>query len=841
MTRRAESPEASHHRFCEARLLALMRRALVVLALLAVGCVAGTATDSSEPPPIPATATADDLLVVDCLLPGQIRKLGGQITYVTPRRPVKTSALDCEIRGGEYVAYDRANYATALSVWLPAAEEGDAHAQNFVGEIFERGLGRAPEYDVAAGWYLRAAKQDFAPAQINLGQLHERGLGVEMSAEEALVWYRRAAGLEDAEWELAPAPGPELAALRQQLEHSTQEAEQLRGELTRVRRDLSHARQQRAEREADAASAREALAAKQREIAEERRRMAFEAERIQAAAAGVEQRRTQAASSGPDPAEVEARAAALLERESELARRADALSKGEAELARQIEQLERSQARTESSQSVLETARADLAERQSELQAESVRLEREQSDAARERGEIDALQLTREALDDYAASLASRESALGQRSRDVEARARDLAAAESALREKREGIARMGAEIEQLRREAEAQREQLAELARSQPVVVAGPAIQMLDPLIVAARDTASRGSVTHRVRTAAGVSERTIVGRIDAPAGLLSLTINDLTTPSDEQGMFTRNLPIVQEGTRVEIVAVDRQGSRADLRLTLLPEDPATATAETSEEPASAVPAGIEFGRYFALVIGNDDYPNLTKLMTAVADAKAVSEVLEQRYGFEVTQLLDATRYEILSALNRLTSRLTKEDNLLVYYAGHGELDRVNQVGHWLPVDAEPDNPANWLSTRSLTDELNRMKAKHVLVVADSCYSGALTRVGVTQLRTGETASERLGWIRAQLGLRVRMAMTSGGLEPVIDFGGGGNSVFARYFIDVLRANDGVLDGMSLYQAIAAKVVEAARKHDFDQVPEYAPIRYGHHENGHFLFVPRV
>ena len=82
------------------------------------------------------------LLIVDCLLPGQVRKLGGQMTYLSPRRPVKTTAVDCEVRGGEYVAYDRANYATSLAVWMPQAEGGDPQAQVYVGEIFEKGLGR---------------------------------------------------------------------------------------------------------------------------------------------------------------------------------------------------------------------------------------------------------------------------------------------------------------------------------------------------------------------------------------------------------------------------------------------------------------------------------------------------------------------------------------------------------------------------------------------------------------------------------------------------------------------------------------------------------------------------
>ena len=52
--------------------------------------------------------SADPFDVVDCLLPGQIRQLGTQVTYVTARRPIRTTAEDCAIRGGEYVALDRA-------------------------------------------------------------------------------------------------------------------------------------------------------------------------------------------------------------------------------------------------------------------------------------------------------------------------------------------------------------------------------------------------------------------------------------------------------------------------------------------------------------------------------------------------------------------------------------------------------------------------------------------------------------------------------------------------------------------------------------------------------------
>src|SRR5262245_65202737 len=86
---------------------------LATFLLVLSGCAAST--PSVETPEQRAVAPgtsmpgrAEELFVVDCLLPGQVRKLG-RMTFLTPRRPIKTTAQDCEIRGGEYVAYDRAD------------------------------------------------------------------------------------------------------------------------------------------------------------------------------------------------------------------------------------------------------------------------------------------------------------------------------------------------------------------------------------------------------------------------------------------------------------------------------------------------------------------------------------------------------------------------------------------------------------------------------------------------------------------------------------------------------------------------------------------------------------
>lgn len=238
-----------------------------------------------------------------------------------------------------------------------------------------------------------------------------------------------------------------------------------------------------------------------------------------------------------------------------------------------------------------------------------------------------------------------------------------------------------------------------------------------------------------------------------------------------------------------------------------------------------------LDFGTYRALIIGNNDYQHLADLKTAKGDAVAVAKILRTRYGFETELLLNATRADILNALADLRATITVRDNLLVYYAGHGLLDEVTGEGYWLPVDAERQRPANWVSNNDITSQLKAMTARHVMVVADSCYSSTLTRGAKAGLRT---MAERNQWLSRMAAKRSRTALTSGGLEPVLDAGGGGHSVFARAFLEALDENEDVIDGQSLFDRVKGSVVANA-----DQTPEYETIRKAGDQGGDFVFVP--
>jgi len=252
--------------------------------------------------------------------------------------------------------------------------------------------------------------------------------------------------------------------------------------------------------------------------------------------------------------------------------------------------------------------------------------------------------------------------------------------------------------------------------------------------------------------------------------------------------------------------------------------------SSRPSELPApsiSEITSKIDFGKYYALVIGNNNYQNLPKLVSAKNDAQEVAKTLNNLYAFSVELLIDASRADILLALRNLRNNLADQDNLLIYYAGHGWLDKEADEGYWLPINAEKDNMINWISNSSITATLRAIRGKHVLIVADSCYSGKLAR-GI------RTVDRRPGYISRLSQKRARCVISSGGIEPVIDSGGKGlHSVFASAFLDALEENKEIMDGVQLFNKLRRPVMLNS-----DQTPEYSDIRRAGHEGGEFLFV---
>lgn len=352
--------------------------------------------------------------------------------------------------------------------------------------------------------------------------------------------------------------------------------------------------------------------------------------------------------------------------------------------------------------------------------------------------------------------------------------------------------------------------------------IAAPPRIVLIEPPLSDSRSLSN-------VVTAPSNRTQQVVGRVQSRASILSLSVNGEAQTVSSNGLFTADVELDSERTPVSIVAVDENGQRSSTDFIMIRETPA------AESPSSGHG---EFGNYHALIIANNVYTHLDDLATPADDANAIGRILRSRYGFETRMLFDATRYEMLSALNEMRASLTENDNLLIYFAGHGAYDSANLRGHWLPVDAEHDSTANWVSTIDITDLVNAMTARHVLVVADSCYSGALTRSELTSLDPGMSDDLRGRWLRAMAKTRSRLLFTSGGVKPIVDDGGSGHSIFANALIRTLNEGSGIIESSTVFRKVKEQVIDRAEELRVDQTPQFAQLKRTGHEYGEFMFV---
>lgn len=856
-------------------------RAAVTLTTAAVIAVAVSAPAPSR---AAADPRADKLMVVDCLLPGQVRKLGGKRTYLTPRRPVKTTAAECEIRGGEYVAFDRADYGTSLRIWLPQAKQGDPEAQTYVGEIFEKGLGTEADYDAAATWYKKAAEQGFTRAQINLGQLYEQGLGVPQDMRKALNWYRRASGLEDDDLQFASsvrvtieAKEKKIQAKEEQIQELQQRSQRSEAAAAELRQQLEQARAELGEREQQLTQTRDRLDDIRRELKQQeqalqssskagrdqlRQELERKESKLQAESQKLSRLQSKVAEQVQSLTEEQREAA---ERNNELQNRLLEQRANAERLRERLEQVNEELAESRAALDEEEEADAALVARLQAAEKERRNLERQLSNRQGRIGQLHStLEQVKESLDQSAARYAEAVNELERRKALHEVELQRVKAERDRLKEKSEKdverIKRLRAKLKKqeekyagqlhtLEKEYAQTREKLeqtqekmaaAEQSESSAIQVASaepPVIELIEPPVSLTRSGNYTASVRHDVEA------REVVGKVKAPAGVKVFSVNEKPAKVDGNGLFTVKVPMKEARTPVSMVVVDKLGQRVSLEFDLfqqLNEAQSSQTAESSQS-RSGFPRISGLGDYHALVIGNSEYEDFTDLRTPANDARAVARLFEEEYGYETKLILDATRYEILSALNDYRANLTKDDNLLIYYAGHGEIDEVNNNAFWLPVDAEKENTANWISTRNISEILNVMTAKHVMIVADSCYSGALTRSALARLQGGKTVEQWVRWFKKMSKLRTRMVLSSGGEEPVNDGGGGEHSLFAKAFLKVLEKNDRPLDGYRVHLQISEQVEASIKKQGLalEQTPQYAPIKFAGHEAGEFVFQP--
>ena len=246
-----------------------------------------------------------------------------------------------------------------------------------------------------------------------------------------------------------------------------------------------------------------------------------------------------------------------------------------------------------------------------------------------------------------------------------------------------------------------------------------------------------------------------------------------------------------------------------------------------------------IKTGKYIALLIGINSYQGYWhNLQNAVNDAYGIKEVLDKNYHFdEIHTLIDheATRKNIIKKFEWLVNNSSEDDNILIFYAGHGQFKRELNKGYWVPVDAQSNSTADYISNSDIKTYISGIRSKHTLLISDACFAGDIFRGSRTESIPFDP-TDMTKYYREVYKKPSRLALTSGSLEQVSDAGKENHSIFTYFLLKSLEDNDQkYLDASQLFNDFRMAVVNNS-----DQTPQLQVVRDTNDEGGQFIFIKK-
>jgi hypothetical protein len=306
--------------------------------------------------------------------------------------------------------------------------------------------------------------------------------------------------------------------------------------------------------------------------------------------------------------------------------------------------------------------------------------------------------------------------------------------------------------------------------------------------------------------------------GRLSDDGGIYELIINGKEVPFKANGEFYTKIPLAVDINTIRIIARDQQLLTTEKIIYVERE-----VVLADEDPMKTL-TDVE---YNALIICVSEYQddNIKDLDNPVNDGRTLEQILTKKYSFpkrNIHFLENPDREDMIVAFDELSKSLTNDDNLLIFFAGHGYWDASTNIGYWLPSDSKKSNTANWFRNSTIRDFIGAIKARHILLISDACFSGSIfkTRSGFEDANQG---------IQRIYSLASRKAMTSGTLNEVPD-----KSVFIEYFIKRLKENkESFLSSEQLFSLIKPAVLNNSQN-----IPKYGTIQNSGDEGGDFIFI---
>lgn len=242
------------------------------------------------------------------------------------------------------------------------------------------------------------------------------------------------------------------------------------------------------------------------------------------------------------------------------------------------------------------------------------------------------------------------------------------------------------------------------------------------------------------------------------------------------------------------------------------------------------------ETGKNHLLAIGINAYAHITPLKNAVKDAQDLATMLEQHYQFLPEHIClitdaEATESRIFAEFRRLIQQVGPDDNVVIFFSGHGQYDDVFKDGFWIPVDAEAGKMEDYIANSRISKTIENIDSRHTLLIADACFSGTLfgESRSVFSKENATRYHQKVGSIPSRWGL------TSGRNEIVSDGAAGGNSPFTENLLMFFQSHqDAPFSVSDLVQYVKTTTANNAQ-----QTPIGSPLRNVGDKGGELIFFP--
>ena len=311
------------------------------------------------------------------------------------------------------------------------------------------------------------------------------------------------------------------------------------------------------------------------------------------------------------------------------------------------------------------------------------------------------------------------------------------------------------------------------------------------------------------------------MIGEVTDASKIRFVSINTDIKMVDETGMFASSVSLIPGENQIRVKSMDEHSNMQE-KILFVDYVPVVITLADKIKKSAT---------YYGLIIGIDPYedPGIPDLDNPIWDAQNVYHSLTTHYTFEpenVRMLKNPKRRDIIRELDALRGRVFEEDNLLIFYAGHGFWDEDGEIGYWLPSDATRETTADWFRNSTLVNYLQAIHSKHTLLITDACFAGSIFKSRSVSMNT-EVVYGRIYEIPS------RKAMTSGAMTEVPD-----KSAFVKYLLKRLNENqETYLSSEELFSSFRMAVISNSGS---KVLPQYGEIQNVGNEGGDFIFLKR-